>query len=96
MSFIIGLMKLQDKPTADEMADMIYYDNLKLLSGSVELAKDLSFYECKSNGTKATCSKSDAIPFLSPKLAKLTGPNDLFNYWKSGIHASQGSIKSEL
>ena len=44
-------MKLQDKPTADEMADMIYYDNLKLLSGSVELAKDLSFYECKSNGT---------------------------------------------
>jgi hypothetical protein len=52
--------------------------------GTVEPLIDLG--ECNTtNGTNnVVCSKhSSDVPFLSPKLQKLTGPDDLLEFWKS-------------
>lgn len=38
---------------------------------------------CKSNGTKATCSDSPhEVPYLSPTLERLSGPQDLYDFWE--------------
>jgi len=38
---------------------------------------------CKSNGTKAICDETPyEVPYLSPTLEKLSGPQDLYNFWE--------------
>lgn len=47
--------------------------------GSVQQVLELG--TCTSDGTKATCDGHDA-PYLSPSLDRLTGPDDLFRFWR--------------
>lgn len=56
----------------------------------------LDIGECSSDGIKATCTKEN-VPYLSPKLEKLKGPDDLFRFWKeTAPKTHSGSSKDEL
>lgn len=48
-------MKLSSK----DMAEAMYESNLECFSGSKELAKETSLYECKLNGTIMDCKNID-------------------------------------
>jgi hypothetical protein len=37
---------------------------------------------CRSNGTKAFCNGGVSVPYLSPKLETLHGPEDLYKFWE--------------
>jgi len=47
--------------------------------GTPEQKMDIGI--CTSDGVKATCAGAD-VPYLSPSLETLHGPNDLFRFWK--------------
>eukprot|EP00349_Pseudokeronopsis_sp_Brazil_P002763 CAMPEP_0202963774 /NCGR_PEP_ID=MMETSP1396-20130829/7784_1 /ASSEMBLY_ACC=CAM_ASM_000872 /TAXON_ID= /ORGANISM="Pseudokeronopsis sp., Strain Brazil" /LENGTH=430 /DNA_ID=CAMNT_0049685265 /DNA_START=242 /DNA_END=1534 /DNA_ORIENTATION=+ len=49
--------------------------------GSPEPALDIG--KCHSNGTKATCDGEYKVPFLSPTLEQLHGPQDLYRFWET-------------
>lgn len=51
--------------------------------------------ECSSNGTAVTCTSDAYIPFLSPKLDVIKGPDDLFDFW-SKHKPQKNNIKEEL
>lgn len=60
--------------------------------GAVEPVMDVG--SCTSDGVKATCTGAD-VPFLSPSLDKLNGPDDLFRFWKDTAPKNTGSIDSK-
>lgn len=41
----------------------------------------LDIGQCTSNGTKATCDGPYNVPYLSPTLEQLKGPDDLYRFW---------------
>ena len=53
--------------------------------------------ECSSNGTTVTCTGDAHVPFLSPKLDVIQGPDDLFDFWtKHKPQKNSESVKQEL
>eukprot|EP01033_Poteriospumella_lacustris_P017249 gene17249-12337_t len=41
----------------------------------------LDIGHCRSNGTKAVCDGEYKVPYLSPTLEQLHGPEDLYRFW---------------
>ena len=57
----------------------------------VEQLLDVGDCSVTSNGTYCT-KDNDKVPFLSPSLEKLSGPEDLMRYWKhTSPHRNSGS-----
>lgn len=52
---------------------------------------------CSSNGTAVSCSKTEYhAPYLSPKMSKLEGAKDLFEFWRDTAPGQQSSSNEEL
>lgn len=44
-------------------------------------AQAIDIGQCTSDGKKASCNGKHPVPYLSPSLDTLRGPEDLYNFW---------------